>query len=406
MADAMISNTDDAAASTVRRPNPTLLRGIFEAIFGRDKRAMFFQLIFLAAALLVVVGLVETVSENLQRFNIGTGFAFLERPAGFEITQRLIPYTPASTYGRALGVALANTLALSVCVIVLGTIMGVSIGLVGLSDNRLASGMARGYIEIARNIPLLLHILFWYFAVLRPLPGPRQGLSLFDLFFLNNRGLSVPSPSFESGSWVLPCAIVVAIGWARYVHRRRVRGGRQLPLLWPFAAIVAVVGIASLTGVLHVVWDVPALAGFNVRGGALLLPEFVAMTVSLSCYSAAFIAEIVRSGIASVPKGQAEAARSLGFRSGAIYRLVVLPQALRVIIPPLTSTYVDVVKNSSLGAFIAYPELMLVFGGTVLNQTTQALEVMFIIIVVYLTINLSIAGLMGLYNHRSLLKER
>jgi general L-amino acid transport system permease protein len=388
-------------------PVPTIGVRIARTIFGPDNRLVLPQILFLVFLFLGLGALVWIVSTNLERFGIGSGFGFLDRQAGFDITQSLIAYSPQATYGRAFVIAFLNTLALSACVIVLATLLGIAIGLVGLSPNKMAAGLAVGYIEIVRNIPLLLHILFWYFAVLRPLPGPRQGLSAFDIIFLNNRGLYVPSLSIAGGLWPATLGIIAAALWIWWARRRYRAGGRPLPVFWPSISILAAfVAVAIVSGAVEANWTSPELAGFNIRGGAVILPEFVAMVASLTVYGAAFIAEIIRGGIASVPKGQREASRSLGLRPGQTYRLVILPQALRVIIPPLTNQYLDIVKNSSLGAVIAYPDLMLVFGGTVLNQTNQPLEVMTIIIVVYLTINFVIATLMNLYNKANLLKER
>jgi general L-amino acid transport system permease protein len=318
-------------------------------------RSIVIQAVVALAALAFLGWIASNVAANLARYNVRIGFDFLSRPAGFAVTQSLIAYSEASSYGAAFVVALLNTLVLSAAGIVVATMLGFVIGLARLSPNWLVARLAAVYIETLRNVPLLLQLFFWYFAILRPLPGPRQSLSLFDVVFLNNRGLYLPAPSFD--------------GFA-------------------------------------LSWDVPVLTGFNFTGGIAVIPEFVAMLVALSTYSAAFVAEIVRGGVLSVPQGQIEAARALGLRRGAIYRLVVVPQALRAIVPPLTSQYLNLTKNSSLAAAIAYPDLMLVFAGTVLNQTGQPFEVMAITMGVYLAISLAIALLMNWYNRRTLLVER
>ena len=352
------------------------------------------------------ISLLWTISANLQRFGLGFSFSFLAHEAGFQITQTPVHYTPDSSYARALLIAILNTLALSAVVIVLSTILGTMIGLMGLSANKLIAGTAVAYVEIVRNIPLLLHILFWYFALLRPLPGPRQGIDAFGLFFLNNRGLSIPEAHFASGGWVPLAAFFLAACWVWTVRRTRMRTGRQLPAYLPAVLIfLAVIAIGVVSGEVRLVWSVPELKGFNVRGGMAFIPEFVAMVASLTIYAAAFVAELVRGGIESIPKGQGEAARSLGLHKGHEFRLVILPQTLKVIIPPMVNVYLDVIKDSSLGAFIAYPEIMLVFGGTVLNQTDRPLEVMSIVAVTYLIISISVSFVMDLYNRSVMKKE-
>lgn len=383
---------------------PASLR-IVDAIFGRNRRAILPQLVFLAALVALVLSLAWTISANLERFGLGFSFGFLSQQAGFQITQTPVHYTPDSSYARALLIAILNTLALSAVVIVLSTILGTIIGLGQLFPNRLVAGTAAAYVEIVRNIPLLLHILFWYFALLRPLPGPRQGIDLVGLVFLNNRGLSIPSARLASGSWILFAAIALAAAWAATARQVRIRTGRQLPAGWPSVLIfLAIIAAGSLAGRIAIAWSVPKLTGFNVSGGTTFIPEFVAMVASLTVYAAAFVAELVRGGIESIPKGQGEAARSLGLHRNQEFRLVILPQTLKVIIPPMVNVYLDIIKDSSLGAFIAYPEIMLVFGGTVLNQTDRPLEVMSIVALTYLLISLSVSLVMNLYN-RSIMKK-
>ncbi len=348
---------------------------------------------------------------NLARLGVNTGFQFLDRPAGFAITQHLVAYSEASTYGRAFLVALLNTLALSTLGIVLATIIGFVVGLARLSGNWLVARLATTYVETLRNIPLLLQIFFWDFAVLRPLPGPHRSLALGDLIFLNNRGLYLPAPIAEPGAGLvavaLLAAIVAAVALVVRSRRRRARTGYAPPTL--ALALAFVVGLPALAIVatgLPVTWEKPALVGFNFRGGVTVIPDCVAMLLALSIYSAAFIAEIVRAGVLAVPKGQVDAARAQGLRQRQINRFVVVPQALRVIIPPLTSQYLNLTKNSSLAAAIAYPDLMHVFAGTILNQTGQAFEVMAITMAVYLAFSLVISALMNWYNRARALVER
>ena len=300
------------------------------------------QLAVLLAVLLLITVLAGNIAANLQRLGVRTGFGFLERPAGFDISQTLIGYDERSTYLTAFVVALLNTLLVTALAGALATSIGFVIGMARLSSNRLVASAAGLYVETFRNIPLLIQLLFWYFAVLRPLPGPRASLSLGDLVFLNNRGLFIPWPRFGDGSAIS--------------------------------------------------WSVPHLAGFNFSGGVAVSPELFALTLGLSIYSAAYIAEIVRSGVQAIPRGQIEAARSLGLSRWQIARMIEIPLALRIIVPPLGAYYVILLKNTSLGSAIAYPDLMHVFAGTVLNQTGQPVEVMLITLATYLGLGLVLSG--------------
>jgi general L-amino acid transport system permease protein len=353
---------------------------------------------------------VNTVA-NLQRLNVNMGFRFLWQPAGFAINQTLIAYSEASSYFTAFVVSLLNTLVLSAAGIVVATLLGFVIGIARLSGNWLVAKLAAVYVETLRNIPLLLQIFFWYFAILRPLPGPRQSIELlWGAALLNKRGLYLPAPLTESGVAVviaLLAAIALSVLLSRWAGRRQLETGQRPQLLLPI--LLLLVGLPALTALLtgfSLHWDRPRLVGFNLQGGIAVIPEFVAMLLALSLYIAAFIAEIVRAGIQAVAAGQVEAARALGLRRGQIYRLVIVPQALRVILPPLTNQYVNLVKASSLAAAIAYPDLMLIFAGTVLNQTGQALEVMTITMLVYLSVSLTVSLLMNLYNRHVALVER
>jgi general L-amino acid transport system permease protein len=365
-------------------------------------------LVLIAAFLAWVAG---NVIGNIARLNINTGFSFLARPAGFEIAQKLIGYGEAATYFDVFVVALLNTVVLTAVAIVFGTLLGFVIGIARLSSNQLVAGVAATYVEVIRNIPLLLQLFYWYFAVLRPLPGPRQSLNFFDLAFLNKRGLFLPYPVFEPGFGALVLTIAtmllagIVLAWMN--RRHRLRTGTSLHSLRMIAWLLLVppLIVAWLAG-FPLAWDVPALAGFNFTGGMTVIPEFVAMAIALSLYGAAYIAEIVRAGIRAVPAGQIDAARALGLRPGAISRFVVIPQALRVILPPLGTQYIVLLKNSSLAAAIAYPDLMLVFAGTVLNQTGQPLEVMLVTMASYVLIGLAIGGVINLLNRRVQLVER
>ncbi len=371
---------------------------------GAALRSLALQLLALALLVGSVAAAGLMVSSNLARQGTASGFAFLSKTAGFDIVQHLIPYTEESSYGTAFVVALLNSLLVSALGIVLATLLGFALGVARLSRNLLVSKLALVYVETVRNIPLLLQLFFWYFVVLRALPSARESYQLGSLFFLNIRGLYVPAPQLTPEFRLLlglaaAGAVAGLILW-RILHRQEMQTGRRL---WgglagaSLAAAVLAAAILSLNQPL--IWDVPELSGFNFNGGLVLLPELVALLLALSIYTAAFIAEIVRAGILAVPKGQTEAALALGLTRMQVLRLVVLPQAMRVILPPLTSQYLNLTKNSSLAAAIAYPDLVLVFAGTVLMQTGQAVEVIAMTMGVYLVISLVISLAMNRYNN-------
>jgi len=374
-------------------------------------RAWLFQILAILAVLAVAIYLFHNTITNLSTRGITSGFAFLDRSAGFGIVQHLIDYSEGDTYGRVFLVGLMNTLLVSALCIVFASLLGFFLGLARLSDNWLLRKLSTVYIETFRNIPPLLQIFFWYFAVLRNLPGPRQAVDAFDLAFLSNRGLYIPAPQFAEGMLALLVALVcvagISVALFRFNRNLQMKTG-QLRRTWPVTLIL----LAILPWLAHAIfgpalhWDVPQLRGFNFRGGMVLIPELAALTLALSIYTSAFIAEIIRSGIQAVPYGQHEAARSLGLPNPVTLRQVILPQALRVIIPPLTSQYLNIVKNSSLAAAIGYPDMVSLFAGTVLNQTGQAIETIAITMSVYLIISLTISLLMNIYNRRIALVER
>lgn len=373
-------------------------------------RSWLFQLVAVLAVVALGWFLYHNTMSNLERRGITTGFAFLEYPAGFGIAQHLIDYTETDSYGRVFLVGLLNTLLVSGIGIVLASLLGLVLGIARLSPNWLVRTSAGVYIEIFRNIPPLLQILFWYFAVMLTLPGPRQSLSFLNSFYINSRGLYLPSPTAAPGAGAfllaLALAAVGAIVSARWIRQRRERTGQVIALAPVALAWLAIPVLSVLVAGTPVHWQVPELRGFNFRDGWVLIPELIALTLALTIYTAAFIAEIVRAGIQSVSHGQTEAASSLGLPAGRTLQLVIVPQALRVIIPPLTNQYLNLVKNSSLAAAIGYPEMVSLFAGTVLNQTGQAIEVIAITMSVYLAISLSISLLMNWYNKRIALIER
>ena len=374
-------------------------------------RAWLFQILAVIAVISIAVYLIHNTINNLNNSGITSGFSFLDRSAGFGIVQHLIDYEQGDTYGRVFVVGLLNTLLVSALCIVFASILGFFLGLARLSDNWLLRKLSTIYIETFRNIPPLLQIFFWYFAVLRNLPGPRQAVNALDLMFLSNRGLYIPSPQMGEGFFAFCTAVVIAIvvtiGLFRFNRMHQTKPG-QLRRTWPTAlALIVLLPVISqwmFGAALH--WDIPELRGFNFRGGLVLIPELAALTLALSVYTSAFIAEIIRAGIQAVPYGQHEAARSLGLPNPVTLRQVIIPQALRVIIPPLTSQYLNIVKNSSLAAAIGYPDMVSLFAGTVLNQTGQAIETIAITMSVYLIISLSISLLMNIYNRRIALIER
>jgi len=372
-------------------------------------RGLVYQILLGAAVLFLGWYLYANVNENLDRQGIATGFAFLDEAAGFSIGESLIPFDSGESYGRALVVGILNTLYVALFGIVLATIVGVTMGIARVSSNWLIAKLASVYVEVCRNIPVVLHVIFWA-SVIRALPPPRQALSPIDGVFIGNRGLIYPVPVANPiYAWVgvaLLVGIAGAIVLARWAGRRRERTGQQLPTFWPgLGLILGLPLIVWLLGGAPLEWSVPALRGFNFQGGASLTPEFVALLVGITVYTGAFIAEIVRAGIQSVPHGQVEAARAIGLRPGLVMRLVILPQALRVIVPPTTSQYLSLTKNSSLGVLIGYPDLVNV-GNTTLNQTGQAVEAITIMMAVYLAISLSISLFMNVYNRLVAIRER
>ncbi len=375
-------------------------------------RSWVFQVLVVGFVLWLVASLFSNTLHNMETRGIRTGFGFLDQTAGFGILFSLIPYEETNSYGRTFFVGLLNTVLVSGLGIITATLVGFVAGIARLSHNWLIARLAEVYVEIFRNVPLLLQVFFWYFAVLQALPAPRQSFRFFhDMVFLSKRGLYVPAPVAEPGlGWVIGLALAglaVSIAVARWARKRREATGQEFPV-WR-VALGLVVGLPLVVFLLlgsPMSWSIPALRGFNFQGGGVLLPELVALWFALTIYTGTFIAEIVRSGIQAVSHGQTEAAAALGLRRNQITRLVILPQALRVIIPPLTSQYLNLTKNSSLATAIGYPDLVAVFMGTTLNQTGQAVEVVAMTMAVYLTISLTISFLMNTYNRRVALKER
>ena len=375
-------------------------------------RGVAIQILVLLGVFALVAWMIGNVVANFAILDKAFGFDFLWRlPANYDINQTLIPYSNRDTHLRAAVVGLLNTGLVAFLGIILATVLGFLVGILRLLDNWLVSRLAYFYVEFTRNTPVLLLILLWHGILINTLPHPRQAMAVGDIAFLTNRGFYVPKPLFGPGfEWVavmLVAALVAAFFVLRYVRQVREDTGRQLPGGWMSAGLI--VGLPGLTFVAvqaSLSFEVPALQGFNFQGGLYLTPELVALTWALAFYTSGFIAESVRAGILAVDKGQIEASQALGLPPGRVLRLVILPQALRVIIPPLTSSYLDLAKNSSLAIAIGYIDLVATLGGITLNQTGREIECMMLVLLVYLSISLSISALMNWYNRRVRLVER
>ena len=374
-------------------------------------RAIVYQVIMAGAVVMFFAWLTMNTLDNLEQRGIASGFGFLNHPAGFGVPFSLIEYTEASPYRTVFILGVLNTLFVSFVGIILATIVGFTLGVMRLSKNYLISRIAAVYLETFRNIPLLLQILFWYIGVLQLMPQQRSSIIIFDNVFVNNRGIFYPALKAEPGFMAVPIAVLVGIvatfilrGW---VKRRRDATGQGFPTVWAgLGLIFGLPIIAALVTGLPWTWSLPRLQGFGFKGGSVIIPEFLALLLALTIYTAAFIGEIVRAGIQAVSHGQTEAAHALGIKPGTTLRLVIIPQAMRIIIPPLISQYLNLVKNSSLAPAIGYPEMTQVWAGTVLNQSGQALECIAMVMGTYCIISLSISGVMNWYNARVALVGR
>ncbi|MEZ9177070.1 amino acid ABC transporter permease [Vibrio kanaloae] len=380
-------------------------------LYNPTFRSVVFQVLAVGALAALIYTIINNTLTNLDARGIATGFDFLSQEAGFGIGLTLIEYDETFSYGRTFFVGLLNTALVSILGIILATVIGFSMGIARLSSNWLVSRFAAVYIEIFRNIPLLLQIFFWYFAVLQALPSTRQSMSLGEAIFLNVRGLYFPAPIFEQGSSIVITAFIAGIIATFFINiwanNRQKLTGQQTPM--GRVAMALIIGLPLVT---YFIMDMPIsaeypeLKGFNFKGGISIIPELAALMLALSIYTASFIAEIVRSGINAVSHGQTEAAMSLGIPRSRTLKLVIIPQALRIIIPPLTSQYLNLTKNSSLAMAIGYPDLVSVFAGTTLNQTGQAIEVIAMTMGVYLTLSLLTSAVMNIYNRKVALVER
>ncbi len=374
-------------------------------------RSLVIQIVALLVLFLTLAWIVNNTVQNLENLGVETGYGFLEQPASYDINQRLIEYTSRSTHARAALVGFLNTVLVAVTGIIFATLLGFMVGVLRLSNNWLVSRLMTAYVEFTRNVPVLLHILLWYGIVVHVLPHPKEAIEPVAGLFLSNRGFYLPRPVFEDFAWVIPASLVATLVgvflFARHARRVQERTGKIYPVLsMSLAAIIAVPVVAYFAAGSPAHLDWPALKGFNYKGGIALKPEFFALWFALSIYTAAFIAEIVRGGIVAVSHGQTEAAFSLGIKPGWTMRLVVIPQALRVIVPPLISQYLNLTKNSSLAIAVGYMDLTSTIGRISLNQTGRALECMSILLTIYLLISLMISAFMNWYNKRIRLVER
>ena len=395
-----------AVRDTIEADQPS--RG--SLIYDPKVRGLVFQVVLIVLLALGIWWIVDNTIENLRRSNISTGFAFLRGRAGYDISDRLIDYSSDSSYGRALVIGMLNTAMVAIVGIIAATIIGFLVGIGRLSNNWLIRKIATVYVELFRNIPPLLVILFWYQGVLALLPAVRDSYALPFGSFLNSRGFYFPRFVWGEGAWLVLVGLTVGIALSVFVARRaRIRQeatGQQFPVFWTSVALIVGLPLIGLVlAGIPVTLDYPQKGTFNLTGGTNVKPEFLSLFLALSFYTASFIAEIVRAGILGVSKGQSEAAAALGLRSGQSLRLVVIPQAMRIIIPPLTSQYLNLTKNSSLAVAIGYPDLYAI-GGTILNQTGQAIEVVVIFMVVYLGLSLLTSLFMNWFNNKMALKER
>jgi general L-amino acid transport system permease protein len=377
---------------------------------SRAVRGVLYQIIALGLIALAVWFLAHNTLENMCVRGIQSGFDFLVQPAGFDIGELLIPYDSMNPYWKAFLVGVLNTLRVSVIGIVLATVFGTLLGIGRFSHNALVRGLCYAYVEVFRNVPVLLHLLMWYLVLTSSLPGPGEERSVLGLFFLSNGGVSYPVPVWELGHGLALAGLLVGVVlswlWARRARRLFELTGQPRPVLWPSLALIVLGGLAGwLIGGAPTAWSIPKAGEFSVDGGSSLTPEFISVLLGLVFYTTSYIAEVVRAGIASVPRGQSEASAALGLAKGQQMRLVVLPQALRVIIPPMTNQYLNLTKNSSLAVAIGYPDVVSI-SNTALNQTGRAIECIAIIMAVYLTTSLGTSLLMNWYNKHAAIKER
>jgi len=371
-------------------------------LFDEKSRSLIVQAFVIGIFAVFIYLLVQQTATNLDKRGISSGFDFLSMSAGYDISIRLIPFTSEDTHLRAYFVGLLNTLMIAICGCFLATILGFVVGVIRLSSNWLFRNIAYVYVEFTRNVPVLLQIVLYY-SILLHLPKIKQAIVLFEGFYLTNRGLYSPLPIIKDGFSIVLASFIIAIILSIFIKknlkRKQEQTGKQYPIFLINSALIIFTPIIFyyIMG-MPIEFEIPVLKGFNFKGGMVIRPEFIGMLLGLSIYTAAFISETVRSGIISVSKGQREASQALGLKNNLVMRLIVIPQALRVIIPPLTSQYLNLTKNSSLGIAIGYADLVHGFGGISLNQTGRAIEIMLMVMLTYLTISLIISLFMNIYN--------
>lgn len=374
-------------------------------------RSVITQILVIAGLFAFLAFIISNAVANLDALGKSFGFGFLDEPASYDINQTLIPYDSRDTHLRAMVVGILNTALVAVTGIFIATLVGFILGVLRLSKNWLVNRLAYCYVEFARNVPVLVHILLWHGVIVHSLPVPRDAMQVSEGWFLTNRGFFIPKPIFEPAFWAVTAALVVGIVFTivlrRWAKKVQDETGKIYPVPWiGLAAIIGLPVVVYLLAGMPITWDLPSLQGFNFQGGLVLRPEFTALTLALSLYTAAFIAEIVRAGIESVSHGQSEAAHALGIRHSRTLRLVIIPQALRVVVPPLTSQYLNLTKNSSLAIAIGYMDIVATIGGISLNQTGREMECMIIVLLLYLSFSLVISLFMNWYNKRIALVER
>lgn len=384
----------------------------FSKIWRNEKsREIIIQIIVLLIIGWFLHWLVGNVSENFKTLGKNLSFEFLSIPAGYDINQYLIPYNNRDTHLRAAIVGLLNTGLVAICGIIIATIFGLFLGVLRLSNNWLVNRIAYWYVEFTRNVPILLHILFWHGIIINTLPHPRQAINFGDVSFLSNRGLYIPKPLAEAGIELVYLFLIMALMFifmfSKFARKKQENTGEQLPIFWiNLAVLIFLPTIGFFIAESPISLSIPALQGFNFKGGLYLSPELIALTFALAIYTAAFIAEIVRAGILAIHKGQREAAESIGLKPNKVMSLVILPQARRVIIPPLTSQFLNLTKNSSLAIAIGYMDLVATLGKITLNQTGREMETMVLVLLIYLSVSLSISSFMNWYNHKVRLVDR
>ena len=398
--------------ATIAETGPDTRNLIARLWRNQEARSVIIQVVTLTVIFAALALIFRNVLINLEVVGKESGFGFLFYPAGYDITvSPFIEYSSRSTHLRAAVVGILNTLLVAACGIVLATVMGFIMGILRLSTNWLVNRIVYCFLEFTRNVPVLLHILFIHGLVVIHLPVPKKAVNFADTFFLTNRGFFIPQPVWEPGAWIVLAAFVISIAFVyffrRWAKKFQDETGRVYPVFWISTGVIVVMTVAAfLSTGMPLSWGIPELKGFNFRGGLAIKPEFIALWLALSYYTSCFIAEIVRSGILAVSHGQTEAAYALGLRPNRTLQLIIIPQALRVIVPPLTSQYLNLTKNSSLAIAIGYMDIVATIGGITLMQTGKEMETMIIVLLAYLMISLLISGFMNWYNKKLALVER